>query len=143
MKFILCLLLAVFASMIVHAGDSGVAKELQGMWLPAKAVLGGKPMDEPTLKSISLKITGDAYEVLVQGQLDQGTISVDPKTHPKGMTITGTNGPNKGRIIPAIYEVKGNTMKICYDLSGAKQPSEFKSTEGTSLYLVTYVRKKE
>ena len=43
------------------------------------------------------------------------------------MTITGTEGPNHGRTFPAIYELKGDTLRICYDLSGAKRPTEFKS----------------
>ena len=59
------------------------------------------------------------------------------------MTITGTAGPNNSRTYPAIYELKGDTLRICYDLSGAKRPAEFKSLAGTQLYLVTYNRKKD
>jgi uncharacterized protein (TIGR03067 family) len=59
------------------------------------------------------------------------------------MTITGTGGPNVGKTFPAIYEIKGDTLRICYDLSGAQRPTEFKSVAGTKLYLVTYTRKKE
>jgi uncharacterized protein (TIGR03067 family) len=59
------------------------------------------------------------------------------------MTITGTAGPNSGKTFPAIYELKGDTLRICYDLSSAKRPTEFKSIAGTRLYLVTYNRKKE
>src|SRR4051794_40819519 len=36
------------------------------------------------------------------------------------MDITGTSGPNKGKTILAIYEQKGDTLRICYDLSGKK-----------------------
>jgi uncharacterized protein (TIGR03067 family) len=57
------------------------------------------------------------------------------------MTITGTEGPNYGKTFPAIYELKGDTLRICYDLSGTKRPTEFKSVAGTRLYLVTYHRK--
>ena len=59
------------------------------------------------------------------------------------MTVTGTNGPNQGKTFPCIYELKGDTLRICYDLSGAKRPTEFKSVADTKLYLVTYSRKKE
>ena len=41
-----------------------------------------------------------------------------------------------------ILRMLGNTFRICYDLSGAKRPTEFKTTAGTKLYLVTYNRKK-
>jgi uncharacterized protein (TIGR03067 family) len=68
--------------------------------------------------------------------------TLDSTSKPKGMSITGTEGPNIGKTYPAIYELKGDMLRICYDLSGAKRPTEFKSTAGTRLYLVAYNRKK-
>ena len=60
-----------------------------------------------------------------------------------GLAITATAGPDSGKTFPAIYELKGDTLRICYDLSGAKSPTEFKSIAGTKLYAVTYNRKEE
>ena len=71
---------------------------------------------------------------------DRGTYTLDSDAKPKGMTITGTEGPNRGKTFPAIYELNGDTLRICYDLSGAKRPTEFKTSAGTKLYLVTYNR---
>ena len=59
------------------------------------------------------------------------------------MTVTGTEGPNRGKIFPCIYELQGDTLRICYDLSCAKRPAEFKTAVGTRLYLVTYARNKQ
>jgi len=59
------------------------------------------------------------------------------------MDITGTEGPNKGKTILAIYERDGDTLRVCYDLSGKSRPSEFKTTEGTRLFLVEYKLQKE
>jgi uncharacterized protein (TIGR03067 family) len=100
-------------------------------------------MTDAALKSISLKLNNGKYEVSVGGAPDKGTYTLDSTSKPKSMTITGTEGPNQGKTFPAIYELKGDTLRICYDLSGAKRPSEFKSIAGTRLYLVTYNRKKE
>jgi uncharacterized protein (TIGR03067 family) len=58
------------------------------------------------------------------------------------MDITGTEGPNKGKTILAIYEITDDTLRICYDLSGKARPTEFKTTKGTKLFLVTYNREK-
>ena len=33
-------------------------------------------------------------------------------------------------------------LRVCYDLSGAKRPTEFKTITGTQLLLVVYNRKK-
>ena len=144
MKHLFCIGLAVAASLSTFAADSpDDAKAVQGNWEPVKAELAGQPMTDAVLKSISLKLDNGKYEVLVGSAPDRGTYTVDSTTRPKGMTITGTDGPNHGKTFPAIYELKGDTLRICYDLSGAKRPTEFKSIAGTKLYLVTYNRTKE
>ena len=144
MKHILYLGLTVAASLTSFAADPpDDAKAVQGTWTPVKADLGGQPMAEAVLKSISLKLDNRNYEVFVGDKPDKGTYTLDSTSKPKSMTITGTEGPNHGKTFPAIYELKGDTLRICYDLSGAKRPTEFKSIAGTKLYLVTYNRKKE
>jgi uncharacterized protein (TIGR03067 family) len=118
-------------------------KAVQGSWKPVKAELAGKPMPEAVIKTISLKLDSGKYEVFVGEHPDRGTYTVDSSSKPKSMTVTGTEGPNQGKTFPAIYELNGDTLRICYDLSGAKRPTEFKTVVGTKLYLVTYQRKKE
>ena len=95
------------------------------------------------MKSISLKMDNGKYEVFVGDKPDRGTYMLDSATKPKSMNVIGTEGPNKGKTFPAIYELNGDTLRICYDLSGVKRPTEFKTSAGTKLYLVTYTRKKE
>lgn len=97
-------------------------------------------MPEAVIKIISLKMTDGKYAVLVGEAPDNGTYTLDAATVPKSITVTGTAGPNQGRTFPAIYELEGDTLRICYDLSGAKRPTEFKSVAGTKLYLGTYNR---
>jgi uncharacterized protein (TIGR03067 family) len=144
MKHLLLICLAVGASLNALAADSSAdAKAVQGNWKPARAELAGQPMTDDVLKSISLKLENGRYEVFVGDKPDRGTYTLDSASKPKSMTITGTDGPNNGKTYPAIYELKGDTLRICYDLSGAKRPTEFKSIAGTKLYLVTYNRKKE
>jgi len=36
----------------------------------------------------------------------------------------------------------GDTLRVCYDLSGKSRPTEFKTKEVTQLFLVTYKREK-
>ena len=144
MNHSLCIGLAVAASLTAFAADPpDDAKAVQGSWTPAKAELAGQPMTDDVLKSISLKLDNGKYEVFVGALPDKGTYTIDSTTKPKSMTITGTAGPNSGKTFSAIYELKGDTLRICYDLSGAKRLTEFKSIAGTRFYLVTYNRKKE
>lgn len=145
MKRLVCISVAAAAALNVLAAEPPDSKSLQGDWIPVKAELGGKPMPEAVLKTISLKLGNGTYDVSVAGEPDKGTYEIDVSRKPKGMTIRGTVGPNQGRTIPAIYELEGKTLRICYDLapSGARRPTEFKSAAGTRLYLVTYQRKAE
>lgn len=142
MKSLLCICLAVGSLNVFATASSDDAKAVQGSWQPVRAELAGQPMPDAVLKAISLKLDHGKYEVLVAGEPDRGTYTLDSAARPKGMTITGTEGPNHGRTFPAIYELKGDTLWICYDLSGAKRPMEFTSVAGTKLYLVTYIRTK-
>ena len=141
MKHFLCIALIAVATTNLLAADPPDNTPLRGNWIPVKAELGGQPMPDAVLKTISLKLGDGTYDVDVAGQPDKGTYAIDPAAKPKAMTIKGTEGPNKGRTIPAIYEVNGKTLRICYDLSGAQRPKEFKSETGTRLYLVSYQRK--
>ena len=92
------------------------------------------------MKTIILKLDGGKYDVSVAGEPDKGTYTLNSSTKPKSMVITGTEGPNKGKTFPAIYELEGDVLRVCYDLSGKQRPTEFKTTAGTQLYLVTYHR---
>lgn len=125
------------------AGRLDDTKAIQGLWAPVTAVLAGQPMEESIVKIISLNMDNGKYLVLVGDAPDKGTYTLHQDTKPKGIDVAGTEGPNAGKTFPAIYELKGDTLRICYDLSGARRPAEFKSIAGTKLYLVTYIRHKK
>jgi uncharacterized protein (TIGR03067 family) len=127
----------------ITAAELTDAKTIQGTWTPIKAELGGQPMPDAVLKTITLKLDGGKYEVSVAGAPDKGTYTINSSTKPKSMIVTGTDGPNKGKTFPAIYELEADALRICYDLSGKQRPAEFKTVVGTQLYLVTYQRRKE
>lgn len=115
------------------------SKALQGTWTAVKTELAGQAL--PLM--VTLTIAGDDYEVIANGRPDKGTCKVDSSIRPGRMTITGgEGGPNAGKTFLAIYELDGDTLRICYDLSGQKHPDAFATEKGTSLYLVTYQRKK-
>jgi uncharacterized protein (TIGR03067 family) len=117
-------------------------KALEGTWVPLSAELGGRKFPDEVLKTMKLVMAGEKYTVTVGAQTDQGTVKLDAAQNPKAMDIKGTEGPNKGKNFPAIYELKGDTLRVCYDLSGNKRPAEFKTREDTQLFLVTYRREK-
>jgi uncharacterized protein (TIGR03067 family) len=126
----------------VKDGDAKDRDTLQGTWLPETAELGGKMFPDEVRKTIKLVIKDDKYTVTVGEKVDQGTVKLNATAKPKELDITGTEGPNKGKTILAIYERDGDTLRVCYDLGGKNRPAEFKTKEGTQLFLVTYKREK-
>src|SRR6478609_11642273 len=99
MKTIVCLCLVFAAPLTALATEksddrkaSEDQKTLQGDWIPVKAELAGKPMPEAVLKTISLKLVKNDYEVLVAGKADKGTWMIDSAAKPKGMKIVGVKG---------------------------------------------------
>ena len=116
------------------------AESLDGTWLASAAELGGEKFPDEVTKSIKLVLGEGKYTVTVGANPDTGTVTLDPTKEPKSLDITGTEGPNTGKTILAIYEKTDDTLRICYDLSGAARPTEFKTAKGTQLFLVTYSR---
>lgn len=139
---LLAFALTLLGSSAARGGDAKDEK-LDGTWLPSSAELGGKPFPEEVRKTIKLVVKGDKYTVTVGEGVDEGTVKLTPTAKPKAMDVTGTEGPNKGKTFLAIYERKGDTLRVCYDLSGKKRPTEFKTEAGTQLFLVEYKRQKE
>lgn len=144
MKTVPCIGVAMilFATAARSQDAATERKKLEGAWLPSAAELGENPFDEATLKSMKLVIEGDKYTVTVGKGIDKGMTKIDPSKKPKTMDILGSEGPNKGKTFLAIYELDGDTLRVCYDLTGKNRPTEFKTKKGELLFLATYKRAK-
>jgi uncharacterized protein (TIGR03067 family) len=118
----------------------GESKALNGVWTPVSAVMDGKSMTTEECKSIHAVFHNGKYSVKVGDQTDTGTYTVDGSKDPKQVTIVGTEGPNKGKTIPAIFEREKDTLKVCYDMSGKAAPEKFESKADSKTFLVTYAK---
>jgi uncharacterized protein (TIGR03067 family) len=138
---LLCLSLVLMCSPVpaVTGDDKKDEDAIRGVWLAAEAELGGNKFPDDQRKSIKLELKDGKYTLGV----DKGTIKLDPSAKPKTLDVVGTDGPNKGKTIPAIYELDGDTLKVCYDLGGKARPTEFKTAAGTKQFLVVYKREKK
>ena len=114
---------------------------IEGVWLVESAEMGGQAMPAEFVKTTTLTISGDQYVVMVGNAPDRGTVRRDDTKSPKTMDIVGFEGPNKGKTFLAIYELVGDKLRVCYDLSGESRPTEFATKPGTKLFLATYGRK--
>lgn len=115
---------------------------LAGKWQPTEADLGGNKIDPMLLESARVTYEGDKYTIEVDKKTERGTIVLDPKKDPKAMDIFPTEGENNGKTLLAVYEVKGDELKICYSLSPTVRPESFEPASNT-LLLVKFKRVKE
>jgi uncharacterized protein (TIGR03067 family) len=142
LKFFLTAILVLSVLSPARSAEDKDGDAMQGTWLPVSAELAGEKFPDEVRQTIKLAVEGDKYTVTVGKDVDRGTVKWDASARPKALDITGTDGPNKGKTILAIYELDGDTLRVCYDLSGKSRPTEFETKADTQLFLVTYKREK-
>lgn len=139
-----CLLTVVLALLVAMPAWSADAKsdDTTGTWTAESAEMAGQKLPDSLRQSIKLVINGDKYKLTMSDRTEEGTSKSDATATPKTLDIKPSSGPNKGKTMQAIYELDGDTLKVCYDLSGSGRPKEFKTMPGSQLFLVTYKKSK-
>jgi uncharacterized protein (TIGR03067 family) len=112
-----------------------VNPNLDGRWQATSAILGGNTLPASVTREIVLILKEGTYVV---GN-DSGLVKLLEKNR---MEITGNSGPNDGKTYKALYELKGDDLIICYDLSGNAFPESLASQVNTKIFTVRYVRVK-
>lgn len=143
MKTRLALAMAFLLSVWTVAEEVGPElKKLQGSWIPVSAELAGQKLPDDFLRKTTLIIEKENYSSKVGDVTDRGKIKLAGNGPPKAMDITSSDPNYQGKSFPAIYEVEGNSLLVCYDLEGKIRPDGFKSPKGSQWFLVQYKKEK-
>ena len=119
-------------------------RKFQGIWTFESSNAGGKDLPAGELKGLILTFEGDKHTVKKDDQVIQvGTQKLDPSKSPKTIDVTLTEGLNKGTVMLGIYEIDGDTLKVCFDFEGKKRPTEFKSAPGSANFVNVHKRVKK
>jgi uncharacterized protein (TIGR03067 family) len=119
-------------------------KKLEGSWTLTAyeyRVRQYPPERLPQL-NMSLVIKGNEFALTIRQRTTARTFKIDPKKKPKTIDLTWTDGPQKGRTIPAIYMLDGDTLKICQATTGNKRPTEFHTKVGAPEVMYTFKKAK-
>jgi uncharacterized protein (TIGR03067 family) len=148
MKARMSFLLLLVAGLLIGAQDrkdEAVQKEyakLTGTWKIVSVEVEGAKPEEDFLKNARLVVKGDKF-TFKRGDLSNGgTYKVDVTAKPKTIDITYTEGPEKGKTLLGIYDLEGDTGKICIALPGNDRPKEFVSKPGSGHVLEVLKREK-
>ena len=118
-------------------------KKFRGTWTFESVEAGGKEVPAAEFKGMTVTFEADKYTVKKCDDVIQTAIlKPDPSKSPKAFDVKVTDGPNKGSVMLGIYEITGDTLKVCFDPDGKKQPTEFKTGCGSQTVVVHKCLKK-
>lgn len=127
------------------ATDDAGKKEMekfQGTWKIVSLELNGMKLPEENYKNARLTVTGDKFAFKDVSAGYAGTMKWDLTKKPKTIDLVFTEGPEKGNTAFGIYEIEGDTYKVCLGLTGKSRPTEFVSKPGSGHALEVFKREK-
>lgn len=146
MRLAMATLLAVFTFSLVAVGQDQQdtpkkeIEKFQGTWVITSWVRDGKADKSHEGGKVTFK--GRNFERTSAKETVKGTIKPNPKTKPKELETTLTEGPDKGKTLAGIYEFEGETLKICYAGPDKDRPKDFTSKPESGHFLLVFKRDK-
>jgi uncharacterized protein (TIGR03067 family) len=135
--------LTLVGVMLVGAGgqDEAVKKELarmQGVWKTVSVEINGQAVPEEEFKDDRLTIRDGAFVLRAGKSSTAGTLTLDPTKQPRTIDTETVLGKDKGIKSLGIYQLEGNTLKVCYVVHPNPRPTEFKTMPKSGRALVVY-----
>jgi uncharacterized protein (TIGR03067 family) len=126
--------------------DKALTKDLdkmQGRWSAAGGEQAGEAIPKEDVKTIRFVITNDSYTFTMSGHHEKGTLKLDASKKPKTVDIHITEGGDAGQTQLGIYELEGDTLKICFAQAGQERPTEFATKPESRTGLLIFQRAKD
>jgi len=129
-------------------GDDKEEKGLKGRWVSEKFVWAGRESEDG--EQVTLVIGADSVSwqyAKTTGKAAKTTgntysYKLDPSKKPPEIDLTITDGEFKGKTFPGIYQLDGDTLKLCRAQPGQERPTEFASKKGSDTIFLTLKRAK-
>jgi uncharacterized protein (TIGR03067 family) len=112
-------------------------EKLQGAWQMIAFEMDGRKIPPGSARIV---IEGNNFTSLSMGAQYEGTMVVDATATPKTFDVKFHKGPHQGETSLGIYELDGDTWRICIGLAGVKRPTRFAAEPGTGHALETLTR---
>jgi uncharacterized protein (TIGR03067 family) len=105
---------------------------LQGTWNVVSMEMDGQKMSGGGARIV---VRGNRFTTIAMGATYEGTVGIHQTTAPKSFELHFDEGPEKGNTNFGIYELDGDTWKICLATRGNERPREFAAPPGTGIAL--------
>lgn len=117
--------------------------KLQGTWHCVAMERDGGEIPADDLKGSTVVYEDDQSILYRDGKLfRRGIITLDPSKTPKRINTWDLGGPYQDQTVPGIYEIDGDTLKLCFSRPGDERPTEFSTKKPPGLIVATYKRTK-
>jgi uncharacterized protein (TIGR03067 family) len=115
---------------------------MQGSWTVEEAAHNGETAGEDKLAELKIAIKGAKLSVSTGEDAYQVPFKLDPTKKPKTIDAAPKGGLFGDKELKGIYEIKGDSLKMCFAESGKDRPTEFKSEADSGHILLVLKRKK-
>jgi uncharacterized protein (TIGR03067 family) len=124
------------------SGEGDLAK-LQGQWVVVSLEHRGHVAEPADFEGQSSVYEKNRWTWKVGDKvMRRGIITLNSTRSPKAINTWDSDGPHEDETVPGIYQLDGDTLKLCFAMPGEKRPTEFTTKAGTGAILVVYKRKK-
>src|SRR5437867_3191274 len=115
-------------------------EKLQGTWDIVSLEVEGRAMAEHGFKGSQIVVQGNKFNSLSMGATYKGKLKVESAKTPKRLDLMFEEGPEKGNKSLAIYELDGDSWRICLTVTAKDRPTTFATKPGSGLALETLKR---
>jgi uncharacterized protein (TIGR03067 family) len=115
-------------------------ESIQGAWAVAELQMEGQTISGGMLANARVEITGNRFRSLGMGAVYEGTVTLDDSVNLHQLNMKFDAGPEKGNTNLGIYELSGDTWKICLSTRGEVRPAEFSAPVGSGFVFETLTR---
>jgi len=109
--------------------------KLQGVWKIVALEMEGHAVPPAAFGEGKIELSGSRFKTTGMGAVYEGTASFDESKSPREFNLNFETGPEKGNTSLGIYELGGDTWRICLSTRGSTRPTEFAAKPGTGFAL--------
>ncbi len=118
---------------------SGPVTELEGEWAMVSAVLNGAAMNQAMVKWCQRITRGNVTRVVAGPQVFvNASFTLDNSRKPHVIDYVNLEGASKGESQAGIFELIGDSLKICMSAPGQPRPADFSSKPGDGRSYTTW-----